>query len=133
MACCDTNGCNIVDKCYSHTSSSGCASCNGSVGVDSPCSSNCSSHTLVTPCTTCNGTVTTSCSSNCSSHATTCSCDGCFSAVYDKDCTGNCSVHSSTCTSGNNNDYTCYTNGNYCSCNLSYGTCAQNCRHNGNL
>ena len=98
MACCDTNGCTVVDKCYSHTESSACTSCNGSVGVDSPCSSNCS-HTHVSGCSNCNTAQSNiSCSTNCGSH--------------------------NTCTSAN--DYTCSTNGSYCNCH-NQGKCAMNC------
>lgn len=97
MACCDTNGCTVVNTCYSHTESSACTSCNGSVGVDSPCSSNCS-HNYVAGCSTCN------------------------TAQSDKSC-ANCGSHNS-CTSAN--DYDCSTNGNYCNCH-NYGKCAMNC------
>ena len=97
MACCDTNGCSIVDKCYSHTASTGCTSCYGSVGVDTPCSSNCS-HTNVVGCSTCN------------------------TAQSDKPC-DNCGSHNA-CTSAN--DYACSTNGSWCDCN-DYGKCAMNC------
>ena len=83
MACCDTNGCSVVDKCYSHSATTACTSCN-TAQSDEPCSANCDSHKA---CTSANDYA-------CSTNGSWCDCND-----YGK-CAMNCSsqnVNNTTC------------------------------------
>ena len=86
MACCDTNGCSVVDKCYSHSATTACTSCN-TAQSDEPCSTNCGSHNTCT-----------------SANDYACSTNGSYCNCYNQ---GKCAMN---CSAQNINDTNCVTN-----------------------